>query len=81
MKPEKANEIIKDIFEKETTTEEERKALLYACDCIWKANSGKVIDEGSFMKMLYNNMIYDYDVEINKTDNETHFLIKTFKNK
>lgn len=79
MNAKKINKILTSIFEKETTTAEERNALLTACDCVWKVKGSKVVDERTFKQMLFDNMAFAYDVEVNKTDNETEFLIKTFK--
>lgn len=81
MDAKKVNEILIGLFKKDTTTSEEKKALLIASDCVWKAKSSKVIDESTFKQMLYDHMGYDYDVEIKKTDTETEILVKTFKNK
>lgn len=79
MTADKINEILKAILEKESTTVEEEKALMEACNCVWIAKANKVTDVDSFMQMLLDNMIFDYDVEVKKTENETEFLIKTFK--
>lgn len=79
MDAKKVNEILKRIFEKESTTDEEKKALMTACDCVWKVKESKVIDEKSFNQMLFDNMAFDYEVEVNKTDKDTKFIISTFK--
>lgn len=79
MKAEEINKILKNIYDKDTTTAEERKALLEACGCVWASRMNKVVDTGSFMNMLYENMAYDYDVEVKTTETETEFCVKTFK--
>lgn len=79
MTAENINSILNNLFNKETTSLEEKKALMEACQCVWTTKSNKVVDNESFMKMLLENMAFEYDVEINTTDKETEFLVKTFK--
>lgn len=79
LKAEQINKILKDIYDKETTTPGEKNALLEACGCVWKSRMNKVVDIGSFMNMLYEHMGYDYDVDVKESDTETEFCVKTFK--
>lgn len=79
MKANEINKLLQGIYEKEGTTKEEKKALLEACGCVWRAKMNRVVDVGSFMEMLYNYMGFDYDVEMEQTEKETTFTVKTFK--
>lgn len=81
VKAEEINQLLKNIYDKETTTEEEKKALLEACGCVWASRMNKVIDIGSFMNMLYEHMGYRYDVDVETTETETVFCVKTFMKK
>ena len=72
------NQILKSIYDKETTTKEEKKAILEAGGCVWRARMNKVVNEASFMNMLYEYMAYKYDVEVETTETETVFYVKTF---
>lgn len=76
---EQINKILKEIYDKETTTSEEKKALLEACGCVWASRMNKVVDIGSFMNMLYEHMGVQYDVDVKTTDTETVLCVKTFK--
>lgn len=78
MKSVEINGILKKIYDKDSTTKAEKKALLEACGCVWQARMNKVVDVGSFMNMLYQHMGYQYDVEMQTTETETVFHIKTF---
>ena len=78
MQAEKINQILEDIYNKGTTTTEEKKALLEACGCVWASRMNKVVDTGSFMNMLYEYMGCQYDVEVKTTKTETVFNVKTF---
>ncbi len=80
MKAEEINKILKDIYDKDTTTSEEKKALLEACGCVWASRMNKVVDTGSFINMLYEHMGFQYDVDVKTTETETEFCVKTFKN-
>lgn len=79
MKAEEINQMLKNIYDKDTTTKEEKKALLEACGCVWSSRMNKVVDIGSFMNMLYEYMGFQYDVDVNTTENETVFIVKTFR--
>lgn len=79
MNAEEINKILGEIFKKDTTTDKEKDALLEACDCVWKANASKVVDEKSFSKLLYDNMAYDYDIKVEETNKDTRFIVSTFK--
>ena len=79
MKAEKINQLLKGLYDKGTTTQEERDALLEACGCVWQARMNKVVDIGSFMNMLYVYMGCQYDVEVKTNETETVFCVKTFK--
>lgn len=78
MKAEEINQVLKGIYDKDTTTKEEKKALLEACGCVWSSRMNKVVDIGSFMYMLYEKMGYEYDVDVQATETETVFCVKTF---
>ena len=78
MKAEKINQILKDIHDRNTTTKEEKKALLEASGCVWESRMNKVVDIGSFMNMLYTHMGFEYDVKTNENETETEFIVKTF---
>ena len=52
-----------------------------ACGCVWASRMNKVIDIGSFMNMLYEHMGYRYDVDVETTETETVFCVKTFMKK
>ena len=78
MKAEEINQVLKGIYDKDTTTKEEKKALLEACGCVWSSRMNKVVDIGSFMDMLYRNMGYEYDVDVKELEAETVFCVKTF---
>lgn len=78
MKAEEINQLLKGIYDKDTTTPKEKKALLEACGCVCNSRMNKVIDIGSFMNMLYENMGYQYDVDVKTTKTETVFYVKTF---
>jgi hypothetical protein len=77
LKAEEINQMLKDIYDKDSTTENEKKALLEACGCVWASRMNKVVDIGSFMNMLYEFMGCQYDVEVKTTENETEFCVKT----
>ncbi len=79
MKAEEINQMLKNIYDKDTTTKEEKKALLEACGCVWSSRMNKVVDIGSFMNMLYEYMGFQYDVDVNTTETETVFIVKTFR--
>ncbi|MBY6881597.1 hypothetical protein EXN65_14405 [Clostridium botulinum] len=79
MKAQEINQILKGIYDKDTTTMEEKKALLEACGCVWASKMNKVEDIDSFMNMLYENMGVQYDVDVKTTETETMFCVKTFK--
>jgi hypothetical protein len=79
LKAEEINQILKGIYDKDTTTKEEKKALLEACGCVWGSRMNKVVDISSFMNMLYEYMGYDYDVDVKTTETETVICVKTFK--
>ena len=79
MKAEEINRLLKGIYDKDTTTVEEKKALLEACGCVWASRMNKVVDIGSFMNMLYENMGFQYDVDVKTHKNETMICVKTFK--
>lgn len=78
MKAKEINQLLENIYNKETTTFEEKKALLEASGCVWNSRMNKVVDVGSFMNMLYEHMGYQYDVDIENTETETIFRVKTF---
>lgn len=78
MKADEINKILKQIYDKGDTTKEEKKALLEACGCVWESRMNQVIDIGSFMNMLYANMGYEYDVDVEEDEFETIFKVKTF---
>lgn len=79
MKAEQINHALKVLYDKSATTDEEKRALLEACGCVWQARMDKVVGVGSFMKMLYAYMGADYDIEVKTTETETVFCVKTFK--
>ena len=79
MKAKEINQILKNIHDKDTTTKEEKKALLNACECVWDSRMDKVVDIDSFMHMLYEHMGVQYDIDVNTTETETIFIVKTFK--
>ncbi|SHK38678.1 hypothetical protein SAMN02745248_02426 [Hathewaya proteolytica DSM 3090] len=79
MKAKEINQLLKVIYDKDTTTVEEKKALLEACGCVWAHRKKKVVNVGSFMEMLYEHMGFQYDVEVKTTETETEFYVKTFK--
>lgn len=81
MKAAEINQLLEKIYHKDTTNIEEKKALLEACGCVWASRMNKVVDTGSFMNMLYDNMGFQYDVNVKKTDTETIFEVKTFMKK
>jgi enamine deaminase RidA (YjgF/YER057c/UK114 family) len=81
LKAEQINAILKDIYDKATTTKEEKDALLEACGCVWKARMNKVVDIGSFMNMLHEHMGFQYDVDVKTTKTETVFSVKAFINR
>ncbi|HCL4480324.1 TPA: hypothetical protein N2D99_002412 [Clostridium botulinum] len=81
MKAGEINQTLKDIYDKDTTTEEEKKALLEACGCVWASRMNKVEDIGSFMNMLYEHMGSQYDVDVKSTETEMIFCVKTFMKK
>ena len=81
MNPDKINRVLKEIYERETTTLEEKAILIEACECVWKTNSNKVIDKESFCRLLYENMGFDYDVEVIEDKENTKFLVTTIKKK
>lgn len=78
MKAKEINQILKNIYDKDTTTKEEKNALLEACGCVWDSRMNKVVDIGTFMNMLYRHMGYQYDVDVKTTETETVFCVKTF---
>ena len=78
MKAEEINLHLKNIYDKNTTTKEEKTALLEACGCVWASRMNKVVDIGSFMNMLYEYMGCQYDVDVKNTETETILCVKTF---
>lgn len=78
MNAEKITQLLKELYNKDTTTQEEKSALLEACGCVWAARMNKVVDVSSFMNMLYEHMGFQYDVEVTETDEGTMFRVKTF---
>jgi len=78
MNADKINEVLEGLYNKDTTTSEEKNALLEACGCVWKARMNKIVDVGSFMSLLYEYMGFQYDVEVKETDEQTIFQVKTF---
>lgn len=78
MRSEEINQKLKDLYDKDTTTKEEKMALLEACGCVWASRMNRVVDIGSFMNMLYKHMGVQYDVDVKTTETETVFCIKTF---
>jgi hypothetical protein len=81
LQAEKINQLLKALYDKDTTTKDERNALLEACGCVWESRANKVADTGSFMNMLYEHMRYRYDVDVKTTETETVFYVKTFYKK
>lgn len=79
MKATQINKILEGIYKKDTTTLEEKKALLEACGCVWASRMNKVVDIGSFMNMLYEYMGVEYNVEVETNETETTLCVKTFK--
>lgn len=73
------NEVLKQIHDKKTTDKWEKKALLEAAGCVWKARRDNVTNVASFMELLYDYMGFDYDVDVVETDKETIFTVKTFR--
>jgi len=81
MKANEINQLLNDLYNKGTTTDKEKAALLEACGCVWAARMNRVIDAGSFMNMLYEHMGCQYDVDVRTTETETVFCVKTFRRK
>lgn len=78
MKAEEINVKLKEIYDKDTTTQEERNALLEACGCVWASRMNKVVDIASFMYMLDQHMGFDYNVDVKTNEEDTVFSVKTF---
>ncbi|MCK9470714.1 MAG: hypothetical protein M0Q88_03045 [Bacilli bacterium] len=73
------NMVLKQIYDKDTTDKWEKKILLEAAGCVWKARRDKVTNVASFMELLYDYMGFDYDVDVEELGTETVFTVKTFK--
>ena len=73
------NATLKQLYDKESTNKYEKRALLDASSCVWRARRDKVVNIDSFMELLYDYMGFDYDVDVKETDTGTIFIVKTFK--